>query len=323
MSKGRVLITTLNIKPGDEADRGFQEAGFETVFNPWRGGRTEDGMIAMLQGIDGAIVGIDPMTKRVLSGADRLKVVARAGVGYETVDVEAATARGIVVTSNPGVNRYAVAEWAFSLLLSCSRKIVENLSEVRQGGWKRHQGHDLMGSTLGIVGLGAIGKELAVRARAFGMRVLAHDLVQDTAFAAWNQVSYVSLEQLLTESDYVSLHLFLDERSRHLINAERLAMMKPTAYLINTCRGGVVDTEALCQALREGRIAGAALDVFEEEPLGADSPLRQLDNIYMSPHAAGTTAETQVASGRMAAENVLRVLTGQRPLHAVNPEVLK
>ncbi len=321
MPSQRVLITTLNVRPGDEADRRFREAGIETVFNPWRGGRTEEGMIALLQGIDGAIVGIDPMTDRVLAGADRLKVVARAGVGYETVDVKAATARGIVVTTNPGVNRYAVAEWAFSLLLTCSRKIVENLSEVPKGGWKRHQGHDLMGSTLGIVGLGAIGKEVAVRARAFGMKVLANDLVQDAAFAAWHQVSYVPLEQLLRESDYVSLHLFLDERSRHILNAERLALMKPTAFLVNTGRGGIIDGKALYQALKEKRIAGAALDVFEEEPLPADSPLRELDNLLMSPHAAGSTADARKLSPFMAADDVIRVLKGERPLYPVNPEI--
>ncbi|MCL4532019.1 MAG: NAD(P)-binding domain-containing protein, partial [Actinobacteria bacterium] len=181
---------------------------------------------------------------------------------------------------------------------------------------------EIAGSTLGIVGLGTIGKEVAQRARAFEMRVLAHDLAQDQQFAEEHLVMYVPLEQLLRESDYVSLHVFLDQRTQHLINAEHLAMMKPSACLINTARGPIVDEEALIQALEQKQIAGAALDVFTREPLPTDSPLRALDNVYLYPHLAGSTQEVFKASGLMAAENVIRVLRGERPLHTVNPEAL-
>jgi D-3-phosphoglycerate dehydrogenase/(S)-sulfolactate dehydrogenase len=257
-----------------------------------------------------------------MQAADRLKVISRTGVGYDAVDVQAATARGIVVTITPGVNRHAVADWAVALILCCSRRLPENLAEIRRGGWGRHEGVDLAGSTLGIVGLGTIGKEVAKRAKAFGMRLLAFDLVQDRPFAEGQGIAYVSLEDLLRQSDFVSIHCFLNEATRHLINAERLAWMKPTAYLINTARGGIVDTEALCQALQTKRIAGAGLDVFETEPLRADSPLRALENVYLTPHVAGSSADARRLSGATAAENLIRALNGERPEGIVNPEVV-
>ncbi len=319
----RALITLDFLHPGDEVDRRLEETGIQTLYNPWHGGRTEEEMIALLEGVDAVLADLDPFTARVLLAADRLKVISRPGVGYDAIDVNAATARGVAVCTTPGANRHSVAELTLALILQCARKIMENEAEVRRGGWDRVVGKEIAGSTLGIVGLGTIGKEVAQRARAFEMRVLAYDLMQDQQFAEEHQVTHVSLEQLLRESDYVSLHVFLDQRTHHLMNAERLAMMKPTAYLINTARGPVVDEEALIQALKEKRIAGAALDVFAHEPLPTDSPLRALENVYLYPHLAGSTQEVFRASGMMAAENAIRVLRGERPLHIVNPEVLK
>jgi D-3-phosphoglycerate dehydrogenase/(S)-sulfolactate dehydrogenase len=227
-----------------------------------------------------------------------------------------------MVTTTPGVNRDAVADLAFALILCCARKLPENLAEVRRGGWKRHEGVDLAEKTLGSVGLGTIGKEMAQRAKAFKMRLLAYDLIQDRPFAKREGVAFVSLEDLLRQSDFISIHCLLNETARHLMNADRLALMKPTAYLVNTARGGLVDTEALCRALREKRIAGAALDVMEEEPLPADSPLRAFDNVYLTPHAAGSTTDARERSGTAAAENLIRALRGERPDGIVNPEVL-
>ncbi|MGE5620829.1 MAG: phosphoglycerate dehydrogenase [Sphingomonadaceae bacterium] len=322
MAKPRVLLTSFWLKPGDEVDQRLQSAGMETVFNCWHGGRTEEEMIDILQGIDGAVVSIDPFTPKVLSSAKQLKVVARTGVGYDAINVPAATENGIAVCITPGANNRAVADFAFTLLLACARRLLENLTEVPKGGWKRYQGKDLPGSTIGIVGLGSIGKEVAKRARGFDMRVLAYDVYKDEAFAAQHQVTYVSLEQLLRESDYVTLHCFLDDTTRHLINAERLALMKPTAYLINTARGPIVDEKALAKACKEKRIAGAALDVFANEPLEADSPLRNLDNVYLAPHAAGQTEDAMRAMGLMAADNVIAILRGERPVGLVNKDVV-
>lgn len=322
MSTPRVLITSIFLKAGDDVDQHLKVHGAETVYRPWHGGRTEEELIALLQGIDGAIVSTDPFTARVIRATDRLRVISRTGVGYDAVDVTAATERGIVVTNTPGVNRYAVADWTLALILCCSRRVPENLAEVCRGGWGRHEGMDLAGRTLGIVGLGTIGKEVAKRAKGFGMRLLAHDVVPDLGFAERHEVRYVSLEELLHQSDFVSIHCFLNAATRHLIDAERLALMRPTAFLINTARGGIVDTAALTDALRSKRLAGAGLDVFEDEPLPADSPLRMLENVYLTPHVAGSSADARRLSGATAARNLLSALNGDRPEGIVNPEVL-
>jgi len=319
----RALITVPYMRPDDAGDQILKKAGVETVFNLMSGHRSEVEMIGLLEDIDAAIVGLDPFTAKVLDASPRLKVISRSGVGYDDIDVPAATQRGVAVCTTPGLNHNAVAEYTFALMLQCARKLYENLHEGRSGGWAWRQGRDLAGRTLGIVGLGAIGKQVAKRARAFAMKVLAYDVVQDEQFAIEQGVQYVSLEALLRESDYVSLHLFFDAKSRHIINAERLALMKPTAYLINTSRGGVVDSTALYAALKERRIAGAALDVFEKEPLEADSPLRTLDNLYISPHCSGASDDPRNAQIVMAAENALRVLRKETPLYILNPDALK
>ncbi|MGI5835642.1 MAG: phosphoglycerate dehydrogenase [Chloroflexota bacterium] len=322
MAKGRVLITSAVVPQDGEIAQRLREAGFEPVFN-YHGRRTTEEMIRVLDGIDGVIAGTDPFDAEVLANAKRLKVIGRIGVGYDAIDVKAATANGIAVCITPGTNQHAVADFTMGLILQCSRKIMENISVLRSGGWQRFIGHDLNGKTLGIVGLGSIGKEVAKRAKGFGMRILAYDVYQDEAFAREYQINFVPVDQLIRESDYVTLHCFLNEETRHLINATRLAMMKPTAYLINTARGGIVDTEALYQALKEKRIAGAALDVFEQEPLPVDHPLRQLDNAYLASHVAGISDDSIRGMSEMAAENVMRVLQGKQPLQIVNPEVLK
>ena len=296
----------------------------EPVYTPPVGGRkrTEDEMIDLLRGFDGAIVPSAPITARVIQSADRLKVLSRTGVGYDGIDVKAATARGVIVTNGAGVNRHSVAELVFALMLCCARRLAENFAELRRGDWNRQLGMELAGKTLGIVGFGTIGKEVAQRADAFEMRILAYDLVLDLPSAEAHRVMFVSLERLLRESDFVSLHIFFNDKNRYFINAERLALMKPTAFLINTSRGGVVDTAALCRVLKEQRIAGAALDVFEEEPLPTDSPLRELGNVYLSPHIGGATMDARRNGGVIAAENVIRALKGERPQGIVNPEVL-
>lgn len=322
MSVPRVLITSVFLKAGDAVDQYLAAEGMEPIHHPWHGGRTEEELIELLRGINGAIVSTDPFTARVIEAAADLRVLSRTGVGYDAVDVAAATRRGVIVTTTPGVNRHAVADWALSLILCCARRVPQNLAEVPRGDWGRYEGMDLDGKTLGVVGLGTIGKEVAKRARAFGMRLLAFDPAQDPAFAERHDIAYVSLDALLRQSDFVTVHCFLNAGTRHLINAERLRLMKPTAFLVNTARGGIVDTAALAQALRAGRIAGAGLDVFEGEPLAADSPLRGLDNVYLSPHCAGATLDARERSGRMAAENLVRGLRGERPEGIVNPEVL-
>jgi D-3-phosphoglycerate dehydrogenase len=318
LAKQNVLLTAWMIKQDDPSLQRLREAGCEIHTDYWHGGRTEQEMIELVRGMDAAIVSTDPFTPQVIAAADRLKVISRTGIGYDAVDVPAATERGIYVATAPGVNETAVADFAFSLILALSRKVVDNDRNVRQGDWTRIAGNDPTEKTMGIVGLGTIGKKVARRARGFDMRVLAYDVFQDAEFAAANQVTYVPLEQLLAESDYVSLHTPLIPATRHLINEERLALMKPTAYIVNTSRGGVIDEEALYRALKSGKLAGAGLDVFEKEPPWGN-PLLDMPNVLVSPHVAGNSQEAQQKVIAMACENALRVLQGQPPLHAVNP----
>ena len=322
MAHTRCLITAYFLKAGDEADHRLREAGIEVEFRPRSGARDEDEVIRIAQGFDAVIASIDPFSSRVLTALPQLKIISRTGVGYDAIDVAAATARGVAVCTGPGVNRHAVAEYAILLMLQCTRHLMENVASVRSGRWDRYEGVDLAGKTVGIIGLGTIGKEVAQRLRAFEMRILAYDPVPDPQFAEAHGVTYVSLEALLRESDLVTLHAFLGAQSRKLLDAERLALMKSTAFVINTARGGLIDHDALYAALKGKQIAGAALDAFEQEPLG-ETPLRALDNCWLSPHAAGSTRDARARSGHVAVENVLRFFRGERPLHIVNPEILK
>lgn len=244
----------------------------------------------------------------------------RTGVGYDNVDVAAATQQGIAVCVTPGANRQSVAEMVMALMLNCARNISGNIAAVRKGRWEQSSGQELHGSTLGLIGLGSIGKAVAELSRAFGMNVIATDPYIDTDFTARVGVRDVSLDVLLSESDFVSCHLFLDESTTQLLNAHRLSMMKSTAYLINTSRGGVIDEAALATALERRQLAGAALDVLENEPLSADSPLGRLDSVAITAHIAGATREARRRSGIMAADCVIDALSGGRPHAVVNPE---
>ena len=235
------------------------------------------------------------VTADLLARAPNLRVVARAGTGVDTIDVHAATRRGIAVMNAPGANTVSAGEHAMGLLLALVRRIPEAAAAMRQGEWdrKRFEGTELRGKTIGVVGLGRIGGHVAQLARAFGMHVVAHDPYLLPERAADLQVRLLALDDLLRTADVVTLHVALTDETRHLINAERLRLMKPTAVLINTARGELVDDAALAAAVREKRIGGAAIDVFAVEPLPADSPLRGLDRVLLTPHLAASTAEAQ------------------------------
>jgi D-3-phosphoglycerate dehydrogenase len=320
MEKFRALITSKYLQQPDEhalVDRYLRSHDIEPVYQRCP---IEADLIAALPDIDGLICSADPVTARVLETAPRLKVIVRTGVGYDTIDVQAATTRRLPVCITPGANRISVAELAFALMLSLARNLTQHLELVQSGGWKPTMGTELARKTLGIVGLGQIGKAVAQRARAFKMRVLATDPYPDPEFAEAYEIAFTSLEQLLGESDFVSLHLFLNEQNGHLINAERLALMKPTAYLINTSRGGIVDSAALFDALQSQRIAGAALDVIDPEPPG-DSPLLGLPNVLITPHIGAATVEYRERSAQMASEALVAALQGDHPANMINPEI--
>ena len=274
---------------------------------------------------DGLIVSSSPVTRRVMEALEGLKVVMRTGVGYDVIDVPAATDLGVVVINVPDIWIREVANHALALLLAWNRKIVTLDREVRAGVWgSRVPGPvtgSLHGETVGIVGLGNIGSAFARRVAALETRVIACDpYVDDARFRALG-VERVDLMTLAARSDYVSVHALLNPETRGLIGEAFLRRMKPTACLINTSRGPVVDEAALGRALKEGRLAGAALDVFEEEPLGAHSPLRDIDNVILTPHAAYFSSPAVAQVPRRCGEEVARVLMKERPLHVVNPEV--
>jgi D-3-phosphoglycerate dehydrogenase len=236
------------------------------------------------------------VTDDLLSHAPHLRVVGRAGIGVDNIDVEAATRRGIAVINAPGANTVSAAEHAFALLLALVRKVPWAFASMRQGEWdrKRFGGTELRGKVLGLIGLGRVGAHVSGLARAFGMDVIAYDPVLSQTRAKQLGVQLAELENVLERADVVSLHAPITEKTRRLLNRERLALMKPSAVVINTARGGLVDYDALCEALREGRLAGAALDVFDPEPLAPDAALRTADNVILTPHLAASTQEAQM-----------------------------
>ncbi|MGW4527124.1 phosphoglycerate dehydrogenase [Amycolatopsis sp. NPDC004378] len=311
----RVLVTADFLRPGDEADEYLRGAGLETVHSPMTGRRDPEDLVAALAGIDAALVANEPLTAGVLARAPRLRVIVRTGVGYDSIDVEAAARRGISVSTLPGVNANAVAEYTMGLLLAGARRLVQSASGVAAGGWPREDGHELRGATLGLIGHGATARAVVPLARAFGMTVVC----TTTTPVPSAEVRFAGLPELLSTSDYVSVHTALTARTRGLLDAPAFKRMKPTAVLVNTARGAIVDEDALVAAVRAGEIAGAMLDVVAEEPLPSESPLRGVAGIVVCSHLAGQTAEARRAAGLRGAEELVDALAG-RARFVVNGE---
>lgn len=315
-----VLITTAFLAPGDEVDRMLTEAGLSTRHEPDLAALGAQDRAALLSGVRAIIAGTRPLGAAELVQAANLKVVVRTGVGYDSVDVDTATRQGIPVCITAGANRQAVAEHVFALMLASARRIPENVRNLSDGRWEQLTGRELKGATLGILGLGSIGKAVATIGRAFGMDIVAYDPYFDEDFAAANGVRRADLEGVLAQSDFVTLHLFLDDSTRNLIDAQRLSLMKSDAIVINTARGGIIDEQALVEAVTAGVIGGAALDVFAEEPLSPSSALLHTPGILATTHVAGATREARGESGRIAAATVIDVLGGGDPRFVVNPD---
>ncbi|MDP9373652.1 MAG: phosphoglycerate dehydrogenase [Chloroflexota bacterium] len=314
----RVLLTMPKFLDNEGFVREFlRERDCELIEHDRHGRLGEEGLIDLIPEAEGLVPGMEPVTDRVLAAAPRLRVVSAQGVGYDHIDVEAATRRGVAVCICAGANNHSVAELAFGMMLGLARRIHEADGAVRAGGWPRLVGTELWGGTLGVVGLGRVGKSVALIARGFGMRVLATDIQWDITFANEHGVSYVPLPRLLAESDFVSVHCPLTPETRGLIDDRALARMKPTAYLINTARGPVVEEAALVRALREGRIAGAGLDVFETEPR-PDNPFVDFPNVILTPHLGGATRQASDRSLELALLNITQVLRGGPPVCRVN-----
>lgn len=271
----------------------------------------------------------DTVDAALIEASPGLKVISQIAVGYDNVDVAAATARGIPVGNTPGVLSKTTADLAFALLMAVARRVVEGDRFVRDGKWMGWHpsllaGMDIHDATLGIVGLGKIGLEMARRGRGFDMNVLYHSRTRSSDLEAVNGLTYVpDLHTLLGQADFVSLHVPLTSETRHLIGEVELGAMKPTAFLINTTRGPVVDQGALYEALKSGVIAGAALDVTDPEPMNAADPLLTLENVVVAPHIGSSSVATRSRMAMMAAENLLAGLRGDLPAYCVNGEALK
>ncbi|MGI6034355.1 MAG: hydroxyacid dehydrogenase [Limnochordia bacterium] len=310
----RILVTEPIHNAGVELLK--QEA--EVVF---REGRPLDELIRELGAIDGIVVRTARIGAEVMDLLPGLKVIGKHGVGYDNIDVDAATQRGVAVVFTPGANSISVAEHALTLMMNLANKVSLAHLEIREGRLgeqKRYMGNELNGKTLGLIGLGRIGRHLAKCCRlAFDMRVVAYDpYVKES-----DEVELCSLEEVLSKADFLSIHVPLTPETKDIVAARELAMMKPTAFLINTSRGGVVNEEDLYQALKDGQLAGAGLDVFVKEPPQAANPLVQLDNVIATPHTGAVTEEAMERMAAMAAEEVLAVLAGRVPRNLVNPQV--
>lgn len=270
----------------------------------------------------------DRVDAELLKAAPDLVVVSNMATGYDNVDIAAASRRRVLVTRTPGVLSETVADFTFALLLGAARRLPEADRYVRAGRWKTWGpsillGRDVFGATLGIVGLGGVGEQVAKRARAFGMRVLYHSRTRKPSLERRYRLIYLSLDELLRESDYVSLHAALTERTRGMIGRRELRLMKDTAILVNTGRGDLVDQIALVDALKWNRIGGAALDVTSPEPLPADHPLLEFENVIVAPHIASASVATRSRMATLAAENLLAALDGRVPRDTVNPKIAK
>lgn len=321
--KPRVYVTRQLPREGMD----LLEGDCEVDFNPHDRGMTREELLACVKDVDGLVTLLsDNIDAEVMDAGPKLKVIANYAVGFNNIDVAAATERGIAVTNTPGVLTETTADLAWALLMATARRIVESDKFMRSGrfqGWAPmlYLGHDIYDKTLGLVGFGRIGQAVARRATGFNMRVLytgrkrASEEIERSCNA-----SFCPLETLLRESDFVSLHVPLAESTRHLIGDAQFDMMKESSILINTARGPVVDEQALVRALKAGKIAGAGLDVYEQEP-GFEPELAEMDNVVMVPHIGSASVATRTKMAMMVAGDAIDVLEGRKPAHLVNPEV--
>jgi glyoxylate reductase len=281
-------------------------------------------LLAKVGGVHGILASItERIDQELLDAAPALRVVAEYGVGYDNIDVEACTRRGVIVCNTPGVLADTTADLTWSLILTVGRRIGEAISHVRDGQWQGWNPNVLLGQdvhhrTLGIVGLGAIGWQVARRALGFDMRVLYYSAHRHPELEAQAPVSYVELTELLEQSDFVSIHAAFTPATRHMFSTPQFALMKRSAYLINVARGGLIDQEAVYVACRDGEIAGAAMDVTDPEPMPADHPLLKLPNVIVVPHIGSATIATRIRMGTLASDNIVAVLNGTPPPTPVN-----
>ncbi|HEY1598235.1 MAG TPA: phosphoglycerate dehydrogenase [Pirellulales bacterium] len=320
----RILVTPYLLKDTrgkfrDIIERAGFEVTFPTVAEPDLRGAA---LIKHLEGVSGVLAGSEPYTPEVLK-ASKLRAIARAGVGYDAVDMPTANELGIAVAITPGTNEHSVAEQTLALLFGVYRDVSRRDAEVHRGEWSRRPLWRLAGKTIGLLGLGRIGRAVVPRAVGLGLRVIAHDPFADRDFTALHGVELCSLDDVFAQSDIVSLHLPATADTRDLVNRRTLGLMRRGSVLINTARGGLVDEDALAEALASGHLAGAGLDVFKVEPLPLTSPLLKFDNVVMAPHMGGLDEESGEAMACLAAECLVKLAAGQWPDGCIVNEQLR
>ncbi len=304
----KILVTARSFGKNDpEPIRLLEERGYELTMNPYGRILTKAEMIENLKDADGVIAGVDPYDAEVLAAAPKLKAISRYGVGVDNIDMAYAEKRGIKVTRTVGANSDAVSEFAITLMLAVARRAAYTDAECRKLNWVKVNSMQMTGKTLGLVGLGAIGKLVAKKLKGFDLRVLAYDSFKDEAYAAANGITYVDLETLLKEADFISIHVPLLPETAKLISGPQFGLMKKTAVIVNTARGGIIDEDALLDALKSNRIWGAGIDVFEAEP-PKNADFLKLDNIVIGSHCAASTIEAVDNMGLMSAKNLIASL---------------
>ena len=314
----KVLVTPRSYGKNDPGLKSELEAAVgEVVYNPEGRSLSAAEVRKLIGGCHGYIAGLDEITAGVIEAADALKVISRYGVGVDRVDLEAARKKGVTVTNTPGANSVSVAELAIGLMLSAARSIHLADAAVKKGEWPKLSGTALEGKTVGLLGLGAIGKLVASRLAAFGCKMLAHDPYADEEFARANGVELLERDEVVARADFLSLHVPVLPETRDMVNAEFLAKMKKGAFLVNTARGELVEEAALLEALRSGRLRGAALDALRSEPPKAGDPLLGLQNVVLTPHTGAHADSATNAMGRGALDDCLAVLRGEKPSHPV------
>ena len=318
----KILLTTTSFQdtPGAHHDL-LKQTGWE-IINA-RGPLNEADTLALVGDVDGYICGDDAITRKVLEKArPKLKVLSKYGIGVDKIDVKSCTEFGIPVLFTPGVNHTTVAEHTFLLLLALEKNFLFHTDSTRAGGWKRKTGHELFEKTLGIIGLGRVGKEVAIRARAFGMIVISMSRHWDNNFAAQHEIKKAaSLDELYAASDYISLHTNLTPETRDMISAKSFAKMKKGVLILNCARGEIVNTNDMVSALTSGQVGGYGTDVLDHEPPAADHPLLKLPNVVCTPHVASRTYESVVRQATCAVKNLILAMNGEKPIAQVNPEV--
>ncbi|NOY78263.1 MAG: hydroxyacid dehydrogenase [Calditrichaeota bacterium] len=299
----------------------FKSADFEVIFNP---AMPPEDILEAVKEADGMVVRSKvKVTREIIESGDRLKLIGRAGVGYDNIDVAAATEKGIAVMNVPGANAVSVAELTLAMMLMLARNLIEANQSTKAGKWekKRLKGNEIMGKTLGLLGLGMVGVEVAKRGIGFGMKVIANDPRFTPDSDVPFNVKIVGLDELLAQSDYISLHLPLNESTRHMFNEDMFQKCKKGVRIINCARGGIIDENALYRALQSGQVAGAALDVFEKEP-PKESPLRDLPNVIMTPHIGASTVEAQIRVATKVARQMVEFFKEEKIENVVNPEAI-